>query len=204
MANLLETSIFFSSADKLLSYPPSNPQTLLLPFSAFINGGRRRRKTSTLTFATDTVSTTPSTEVKNTVEVIVEDPMEAEVAEGYTMAQFCDKIIDLFLNEKPKVKEWKKYLVLRDEWNKYSLNFYKRCRTRADTETDPLRANESVGLQIDEEMEKHNDLLKEIQENPTDINAIAAKRRRDFTGEFFRYVTLLSETLDGLEDRDGM
>jgi len=52
-------------------------------------------------------------------------------------------------------------------------------------------------------MEKHNDLLKEIQENPTDINAIAAKRRRDFTGEFFRYVTLLSETLDGLEDRDG-
>lgn len=60
-----------------------------------------------------------------------------------------------------------------------------------------------VLLQIDEEMEKHNDLLKEIQENPTDINAIAAKRRRDFTGEFFRYVALLSETLDGLEDRDG-
>lgn len=59
-------------------------------------------------------------------------------------------------------------------------------------------------MQIDEEMEKHNDLLKEIQENPTDINAIAAKRRRDFTGEFFRYVALLSETLDGLEDRDGI
>ncbi|CAA7013306.1 unnamed protein product [Microthlaspi erraticum] len=53
-------------------------------------------------------------------------------------------------------------------------------------------------------MEKHNDLLKEIQENPTDLNAIADKRRRDFTGEFFRYVALLSETLDGLEDRDGV
>ncbi|KAH0900528.1 hypothetical protein HID58_040031 [Brassica napus] len=210
MANLLETSIFFSSADKLLSYPPSNPQTLLLPFSAFINGGRRRRKTSSITFATDTVSTTTSTQVKNNVEIgVVEDPMEAEVAQGYTMAQFCDKIIDLFLNEKPKVKEWKKYLVLRDEWNKYSLNFYKRCRTRADTETDPLLKQRLVSLEskvkkIDEEMEKHNDLLKEIQENPTDINAIAAKRRRDFTGEFFRYVALLSETLDGLEDRDGM
>ncbi|XP_033136883.1 uncharacterized protein At4g37920 isoform X2 [Brassica rapa] len=208
MANLLETSIFFSSADKLLSYPPSNPQTLLLPFSAFINGGRRRRKTSTLTFATDTVIT--STEVKNTVEVgVVEDPMEVEVAQGYTMAQFCDKIIDIFLNEKPKVKEWKKYLVLRDEWNKYSVNFYKRCRTRADTETDSLLKQKLVSLEskvkkIDEEMEKHNDLLKEIQENPTDINAIAAKRRRDFTGEFFRYVALLSETLDGLEDRDAV
>ena len=64
MANLLETSIFFSSADKLLSYPPSNPQTLLLPFSAFINGGRRRRKTSSITFATDTVSTTTSKLIK--------------------------------------------------------------------------------------------------------------------------------------------
>lgn len=88
------------------------------------------------------------TQVKNTVEIgVVEDPMEAEVAQGYTMAQFCDKIIDLFLNEKPKVKEWKKYLVLRDEWNKYSLNFYKRCRTRADTETDPLLKQRLVSLE---------------------------------------------------------
>ena len=86
--------------------------------------------------------------MKNTVEIgVVEDPMEAEVAQGYTMAQFCDKIIDLFLNEKPKVKEWKKYLVLRDEWNKYSLNFYKRCRTRADTETDPLLKQKLVSLE---------------------------------------------------------
>ncbi|CAA7035931.1 unnamed protein product [Microthlaspi erraticum] len=61
------------------------------------------------------------------VKKSVEDPMEVEVAEGCTMAQFCDKIIDIFLNEKPKVKQWKKYLVLRDEWNKYSVNFYKRC-----------------------------------------------------------------------------
>ncbi|KAG7618811.1 hypothetical protein AtNW77_Chr4g0317671 [Arabidopsis thaliana] len=207
MANLLETSIFFSSADKLLSFPPKNSQTHHLPFSAFINGGRKIRKSSTITFATDTVTYngTTSAEVKSSVE----DPMEVEIAEGYTMAQFCDKIIDLFLNEKPKVKQWKTYLVLRDEWNKYSVNFYKRCRIRADTETDPILKQKLVSLEskvkkIDKEMEKHNDLLKEIQENPTDINAIAAKRRRDFTGEFFRYVTLLSETLDGLEDRDAV
>ncbi|EFH60946.1 hypothetical protein ARALYDRAFT_896995 [Arabidopsis lyrata subsp. lyrata] len=29
------------------------------------------------------------------VKSFVEDLMEVEVAEGYTMAQFCDKIIDL-------------------------------------------------------------------------------------------------------------
>ena len=52
-------------------------------------------------------------------------------------------------------------------------------------------------------MEKHDKLLKEIQDNPTDLNAIVAKRRKDFTGDFFRYLALLSETYDTLEDRDG-
>lgn len=58
-------------------------------------------------------------------------------------------------------------------------------------------------MQIDEEMEKHTELFKEIQDNPMDINAIVAKRRGDFTGDFFRHLTLLSETYDSLEDRDG-
>ncbi|EYU45440.1 hypothetical protein MIMGU_mgv1a022615mg, partial [Erythranthe guttata] len=43
-----------------------------------------------------------------------------------------------------------------------------------------------------------------IQDSPMDINAIVAKRRRDFTGDFFRHLTLLSETYDSLEDRDGL
>lgn len=58
-------------------------------------------------------------------------------------------------------------------------------------------------MQIDDEMEKHNDLLKEVQDSPTDINAIVARRRKDFTGEFFRYLSLIADTYDSLEDRDG-
>jgi len=58
-------------------------------------------------------------------------------------------------------------------------------------------------LQIDDEMEVHCELLKEIQDSPTDINAIVARRRRDFTGEFFHYLSLISETYDSLEDHDG-
>lgn len=58
-------------------------------------------------------------------------------------------------------------------------------------------------MQIDDEMEGHSELLKEIQDSPTDINAIVARRRKDFTGEFFSYLNLLSETYDSLEDRDG-
>lgn len=52
-------------------------------------------------------------------------------------------------------------------------------------------------------MERHTELLKEIEDNPTDINAIVAKRRRDFDGEFFRHLKFLQQTYEGLEDRDG-
>lgn len=135
--------------------------------------------------------------------------MEVEVAEGYTISQFSDKIIDVFLNEKPKSKEWRKYLVFREEWNKYRESFYNRCRRRADMETDPILKEKLISLgrkvkKIDEEMERNSELLKEIQDNPTDINAIVTRRRKDFTGEFFRYVTIMSETFDSLEDRDAM
>jgi hypothetical protein len=58
-------------------------------------------------------------------------------------------------------------------------------------------------LQIDDEMEGHSELLKEIQDNPTDINAIVTRRRKDFTGEFFSYLDVLSKTYDSLEDHDG-
>lgn len=52
-------------------------------------------------------------------------------------------------------------------------------------------------------MEIHSELLKELQGSPTDINAIVAKRRKEFTEEFFKFLTLISETHDSLEDRDG-
>ncbi|KAK6125381.1 hypothetical protein DH2020_040877 [Rehmannia glutinosa] len=132
---------------------------------------------------------------------------EVEVADGYTITQFCDKIIDVFLNEKPKSKDWKRYLIFRDEWGKYRERFYSRCQMRADAENDSQLKQKLIDLsrkvrKIDDEMEKHAELLKQIQDNPMDINAIVATRRRDFTGDFFRHLTLLSETYDSLEDRD--
>lgn len=58
-------------------------------------------------------------------------------------------------------------------------------------------------MQIDDEIEKHTDLLNEIQENPMDFNAVVARRRKDFTGEFFHHLHVLSDTYDNLEDIDG-
>ncbi|GAV86855.1 hypothetical protein CFOL_v3_30281 [Cephalotus follicularis] len=139
----------------------------------------------------------------------VQDHEEVEVAKGYNMTQISDKIIDFFLNEKPRVKEWRKYLVFREEWNKYRESFYSRCRTRADTETDLTKKQKLISLmskakKIDDEMERHSELLKEIQDSPTDLNAVVARRRKDFTGEFFQYLNLLSENYDSLEERDAV
>lgn len=138
-----------------------------------------------------------------------EEQVEVEIADGYTITQFCDKIIDVFLNEKPKAKNWKNYLVLREDWKKYRDKFYRRCLTRADAENDSEMKRKLETLarkvkKIDEEMERHTVLIKEIQDSPTDINAIVAKRRKDFTDEFFAHLTLLSETYDSLEDRDAV
>lgn len=135
--------------------------------------------------------------------------MDVEVAEGYTITQFCDKMIDVFLYEKPKSKDWRKYLVFREEWKKYRDSFYNRCQTRAHSEVDSEMKQKFVMLarkvkKVDDELERHTELLKELEDSPTDINAIVAKRRKDFTGEFFRHLTLLSEVYDSLEDRDAV
>ncbi|GAA0145353.1 hypothetical protein LIER_05569 [Lithospermum erythrorhizon] len=156
-------------------------------------------------------STPPSSKLlTSNVTAAVEQPeVEVEIAEGFTTTQFCDKIIELFLNEKPKSKDWKKYLVFRDEWKKYSGSFYRRCQTRADAENDAQMKDKLLSLarkvkKIDDEMDRHTDLFKEVQDNPTDINLIVTKRRKDFTGDFFRHLSVLEETSDSLEDRDAI
>lgn len=138
-----------------------------------------------------------------------EEKVELEVTKGYTMTQLCDKMIEIFMNEKPKTKDWRKLLVFREEWKKYRESFYNRCQARAETEKDSFMKQKLIKLgrkvmKMDEEMERHDDLLKEVQQHPMDINTVVADRRKDFTGEFFNYLTLLSDTCYSLEDRDAM
>jgi len=75
------------------------------------------------------------------------EEQEVEIANGYTMTQFCDKIIDLFLNEKTKSKEWRGYLIFREEWKKYKDRFYSRCQRRAELENDPIMKEKFISLQ---------------------------------------------------------
>ncbi|OQU79824.1 hypothetical protein SORBI_3007G027000 [Sorghum bicolor] len=139
----------------------------------------------------------------------VKDQTEAEVAMGYTMTEICDKFIEFFMYKKPETKDWRKLLVFREEWRRYREHFYKRCQVRIDMETDPSVKQKLVVLarkvkKIDDEIEKHMELFTELSENPADINAIVARRRKDFTGEFFRHLNFLVNAYNGLDERDGV
>jgi len=138
----------------------------------------------------------------------VKDQTEAEVAMGYTMTEICDKFIEFFMYKKPETKDWRKLLVFREEWRRYREHFYKRCQVRIDMDTDPSLKQKLVVLarkvkKIDNEIEKHMELFNELRENPADINAIVARRRKDFTGEFFRHLNFLVNAYNGLDERDG-
>nr|XP_027074989.1 uncharacterized protein At4g37920-like [Coffea arabica] len=210
MSNLLglQTSLFttfFSFAPELPLNPPKISPTssslLLLPWE-LSHIPKSKKFIPTNTSITRTLVSSVSSES-------VQEVVDVEVADGLTMTQFCDKIIELFLNEKPKSKDWRKYLVFREEWKKYRDRFHSRCLSRADAENDSEMKQKLITLsrkvkKIDDEMERHTQLLKEIRDSPLDLNAIVSKRRKDFTGEFFRYLTLLSETCDTLEDRDAL
>ncbi|KAK6151070.1 hypothetical protein DH2020_016002 [Rehmannia glutinosa] len=181
--------------------PDSSRVPALIPFPYLLPSQKFHSPTLTKSRRTRGVLASSATVAEAEVDV------DVEVADGYTITQFCDKIIDVFMNEKPKSKDWKRYLIFRDEWDKYRERFYSRCKMRADAENDSQLKQKLIDLsrkvrKIDDEMEKHAELLKQIQDNPMDINAIVATRRRDFTGDFFRHLTLLSETYDSLEDRD--
>ncbi|GAB2232016.1 hypothetical protein Drorol1_Dr00011036 [Drosera rotundifolia] len=190
----------------------SSPKSFHLPL--FPSPLKPSNTPHSFTLKTFSSSFTTSAQVADSVSDVHLEEKEhenddVEVAKGYTMTQLCDKMIDLFLNEKPKSKEWRKYLVFREEWKKYRDRFYDRCRVRSEAEEDRVLGQKIGSLgkkvkKIDEEMERHTDLLGEIQDNPTDLNSIVTKRRKDFTGEFFQHLALLSETYDSLEDCDGM
>ncbi|CAN6450806.1 unnamed protein product [Victoria cruziana] len=135
------------------------------------------------------------------------EEVETRVAEGYTMTQFCDKMIEVLLNEKTQTDDWRKLLAFREEWKKYRERFYRRCQERVSAEKDKVMKDKLATLsrkikRIDDEMEIYEDLLKQIRENPRDLNLIVAARRKDFSGGFFNHLNIIAAMNDGFEERD--
>ncbi|XP_076888710.1 uncharacterized protein At4g37920-like [Bidens hawaiensis] len=208
MSNLLHIEASISTVAKTSLFLFN---TTVVPLSSEVS----LKTSSTLFFPNKTRTTrlngfqTTKILCSNLTTAQLEDDHEVEIAEGYTMTKFCDKMIDVFLNEKPTPKDWMSYLIFREDWNKYRDRFYNQCKSRADNESDFTMKRRLTTLltevkRVDDDMEKHAELLKQIEDSPMDINAIVTRRRKDFTGEFFRYLTVVQETHDSLEDRDAV
>lgn len=59
-------------------------------------------------------------------------------------------------------------------------------------------------LQIDEDVQRHNDLLDVISREPSEISNIVSKRRKDFTNEFFEHLHAVTESYyDNAEKQTG-
>lgn len=48
--------------------------------------------------------------------------------------------------------------------------------------------------QIDEDVQRHNELLQVIRGSPSDISEVVARRRKDFTKEFFVHLHTVAES----------
>lgn len=58
--------------------------------------------------------------------------------------------------------------------------------------------------QIDDDVQRHNELLDVIRREPSEIGEIVARRRKDFTKEFFVHLHTVAESYhDDPNERNG-
>ncbi|CAL9771642.1 unnamed protein product [Musa acuminata subsp. burmannicoides] len=137
---------------------------------------------------------------------------DATVCEDYTvgdcgsgsvddskMTRVCDKLIEVFMVDKPTTTDWRRLLAFSKEWSNIRPHFYRRCEERADREGDPGMKHKLLRLgrklkEIDDDVQRHNELLEVIKEAPDEISAIVARRRKDFTKEFFVHLHTVAES----------
>ncbi|GAB4850394.1 hypothetical protein Ancab_029699 [Ancistrocladus abbreviatus] len=115
------------------------------------------------------------------------------------MTRVCDKLIEVFLVDKPTLTEWRRLLTFSREWNNIRPHFFSRCQDLADIEDDPGMKHKLLRLgrklkEIDEDVQRHNILLEVIRGAPSEIGEIVAKRRKDFTKEFFVHLHTVAES----------
>ncbi|KAG0480758.1 hypothetical protein HPP92_011311 [Vanilla planifolia] len=106
------------------------------------------------------------------------------------MVKVCDKLIVIFMVDKPTTTDWRRLLAFSKNWENLRPYFFIHCQKRADSESDPEMKQKLLRLhrklkEIDDDVQRHNELLNLIKGAPDDIISIVTKRRKDFTNEFF-------------------
>ncbi|KAL6511641.1 hypothetical protein OROGR_021238 [Orobanche gracilis] len=118
------------------------------------------------------------------------------------MVRICDKLIQVFMVDMPKPTDWRRLLSYSKEWDIIRPHFYKRCQDRVDSESDPGIKHHLLRLarklkEIDVDLQRHNELIATIKKSPSKIGEIVARRRADFTEEFFVHLYTVAESYDG-------
>ncbi|KAK7332531.1 hypothetical protein VNO80_29284 [Phaseolus coccineus] len=129
----------------------------------------------------------------------VSDGRSCEVVDESRMHRVCDKLIGVFMVDKPTPTDWRRLLAFSREWNNLRPHFFARCHERADAEEDPAMKEQLLRLarklkQIDEDIQRHNELLEVVERDPSQISEIVSKRRKDFTEEFFIHLHTVAES----------
>uniref|UniRef100_A0A0E0JYN6 Uncharacterized protein n=1 Tax=Oryza punctata TaxID=4537 RepID=A0A0E0JYN6_ORYPU len=120
--------------------------------------------------------------------------------ENQKMIKISDKLIGVFMVDKPTPTDWRKLLSFSREWDNIRPHFFKRCQERADAESNPEMKHNLLRLarklkEIDEDVQRHNELLDVVKSTPSDeIGSVIAKRRKDFTVEFFNHLYYVAES----------
>ncbi|EPS72104.1 hypothetical protein M569_02651, partial [Genlisea aurea] len=115
------------------------------------------------------------------------------------MIRICDKLIKVFMVDKPTPTDWRRLLAFSKEWDNIRPHFYNRCHDRADTEADPDTKHRLHRLarklkEIDQDIQRHDELLDAIRKSPSEIGEIVARRRKDFTKEFFIHLHTVAQS----------
>ncbi|GAB2270060.1 hypothetical protein Dimus_004973 [Dionaea muscipula] len=121
------------------------------------------------------------------------------VLDNNEMIRICDKLIGVLLVDKPTPAEWRRLLVFSNTWGNIRSHFFTHCKDQANAEDDPGMKQTLLRLGrklkgIDEDVQRHNELLDAICGAPSEIHEIVVRRRKDFTKEFFEHVQYVAES----------
>lgn len=66
-----------------------------------------------------------------------DEDVHTEQFDDNKMVRICDKLIGVFMVDKPTPTEWRRLLTFSKEWDNIRPHFYTRCQDQADRESDP-------------------------------------------------------------------
>ncbi|KAL0555827.1 hypothetical protein IC582_004328 [Cucumis melo] len=224
----LQTSFSFSIRGKSLALgdasaacSPSSPSLSRITVRNFSLGSKSRgfpsllcrdrpKKSSFSTFVRG-VSAVPSDCNSETLDSLNPSPVESvrdvqnakdsvESLDQHKMTKVCDKLIEVFMIDKPTPTDWRRLIAFSKEWDNIRPHFFNRCQDRAASEDDPGMKHKLLRLgrklkEIDEDVQRHNELLEVVRATaPSELGEIISRRRKDFTKEFFVHLHTVAES----------